>query len=610
MRGPTFETADVRFDDSHVEGDAMDGQRFPHRERQNADGRRPLWARLRLLGAKAAVLLLLPLALGLPHDHAAASGQPMWPWLLPFDTIRGWNYTQGPHQNSTALDFQPTDAGGKACTFISSAWVVAPTYGIAYWVPNGVEVCRPVAQWTVCWRLFHVTRDRIPNGTYVDTGDRVGKPGCCEDTGQGPQCQATAPHLHLEVKVDGTLQNIVGYSPGGWLVQSDGCIKKGTTVICPSTTSPKVLPRPLTDFNDDGLVNVLDFSMLLSRWSPDQDTRSMVDINNDKRVNVLDFSALLTNWGKVGVPIDPSGGAGPTITVGAASAVNGKVRVPVHASGSESTAFRGFNVHLRWDPNVFGFSDASAAGGLFDPATAACDGAIPDADGGGVEFACALRGETEPVSSGLLATFDLAPGPAGCSRLGLVSYGTPDNGDTLSGTLTVDTADPPLSQTNQYVGATTDEAGQPCTPPACLNEDSDNLCNEIDPDDDNDGFLDPVDFFPLDAGRAGDHDGDGIDSLTDDEDDGDGFSDSRENYLSTDPLDACPDGPSDDAWPLDVSKDGQITVVGDVLNFRDRIGARQGDPNWWQRLDFNADGAITVVGDALLYRGMIGESCT
>ena len=92
--------------------------------------------------------------------------------------------------------------------------------------------------------------------------------------------------------------------------------------------------------------------------------------------------------------------------------------------------------------------------------------------------------------------------------------------------------------------------------------------------------------------------------------DGDGFLDAVELYLGTDPLDACPDGPTDDAWPLDVSKNGQISVVADVLNFRGRIGATPGAPNWWQRLDFNADRLISVVGDVLMYRGMIGETCT
>ena len=91
----------------------------------------------------------------------------------------------------------------------------------------------------------------------------------------------------------------------------------------------------------------------------------------------------------------------------------------------------------------------------------------------------------------------------------------------------------------------------------------------------------------------------------------DGFDDDVESYLGTDPLDSCPDEIGvHDAWPLDVNMDMAITVVGDALNFRGRIGAAQGSPEWWQRLDLNADNFITVVPDILYYRGLINTGCT
>jgi hypothetical protein len=90
--------------------------------------------------------------------------------------------------------------------------------------------------------------------------------------------------------------------------------------------------------------------------------------------------------------------------------------------------------------------------------------------------------------------------------------------------------------------------------------------------------------------------------------DDDGFTNATEIYLGTDPFDSCPDGPSDSAWPLDIDNDAVISVTGDVLNFRGRIGATPGEPNWWQRVDLDGDGAITVVGDVLLYRGKIGQT--
>ena len=76
------------------------------------------------------------------------------------------------------------------------------------------------------------------------------------------------------------------------------------------------------------------------------------------------------------------------------------------------------------------------------------------------------------------------------------------------------------------------------------------------------------------------------------------------------PLDACPDDTSDDAWPLDINKDKMITAVGDVLAYLNRIGAKPGDPNWWQRLDLNKDSVLTAVGDILKYMNKVGERCT
>jgi hypothetical protein len=95
-----------------------------------------------------------------------------------------------------------------------------------------------------------------------------------------------------------------------------------------------------------------------------------------------------------------------------------------------------------------------------------------------------------------------------------------------------------------------------------------------------------------------------------DDGDGDGFTDGVEQCLGTDPLDACPDNPSDDAWPLDIDMNGDLSVTGDVFYYRGRIGATPSDPEWWQRLDLDMNGDISVTGDVFMYRGRIGETCT
>jgi hypothetical protein len=93
----------------------------------------------------------------------------------------------------------------------------------------------------------------------------------------------------------------------------------------------------------------------------------------------------------------------------------------------------------------------------------------------------------------------------------------------------------------------------------------------------------------------------------------DGFSDARETYLGTDPLDNCPDGPGDDAWPLDINMDTIINLIGDIIQFIGYVGWINTDPGWTpahQRRDLDGDGAVSVYGDVYGgYFGMIGLTC-
>jgi hypothetical protein len=130
-----------------------------------------------------------------------------------------------------------------------------------------------------------------------------------------------------------------------------------------------------------------------------------------------------------------------------------------------------------------------------------------------------------------------------------------------------------------------------------------------DDDDDNDTVLDGDDNCPTVANPGQeDFEPDGIGNACD-HSDGDGFLDAVELYLGTDPLAACPDDDTDDAWPLDIDMSSDLSVTGDVFNCRGRIGATPSDPEWWQRLDLDMSGDISVTGDVFMYRGRTGETC-
>ena len=70
----------------------------------------------------------------------------------------------------------------------------------------------------------------------------------------------------------------------------------GASVIPPTVP---VDSYNVADFNRDGKVNSVDFSILLAFWQKQPPFKNpYVDINKDNQVNSVDFSILLYNWGK------------------------------------------------------------------------------------------------------------------------------------------------------------------------------------------------------------------------------------------------------------------------------------------------------------------------
>ena len=82
--------------------------------------------------------------------------------------------------------------------------------------------------------------------------------------------------------------------------------------------------------------------------------------------------------------------------------------------------------------------------------------------------------------------------------------------------------------------------------------------------------------------------------------------------MGTDPLDACPDDASDDAWPPDVnggtgcgSHNGKVNIL-DVLCYKSEFGE---GAVYDARFDLNASGEVNIL-DVLLYKQVINTSCT
>jgi hypothetical protein len=86
------------------------------------------------------------------------------------------------------------------------------------------------------------------------------------------------------------------------------------------------------------------------------------------------------------------------------------------------------------------------------------------------------------------------------------------------------------------------------------------------------------------------------------DDDGDGWTDEDEGFMRTDPLNACPFDERHDAWPPDINNDGLVSLP-DVLRFKGPIhGAYD------RRYDINTDGVINIA-DVLLYKSLMGRHC-
>lgn len=167
---------------------------------------------------------------------------------LPFETGRLWSYTSGPHpvwENEgahAALDFAPATAI-SGC-FKSEAWVLAMADGLVVRSEFGAVVQdisiqgeqRSDGDEHTGWAILYLhiePNERVPAGTYLYAGDRIGHPSC-----EGGRANGT--HVHIARMYNGEWIAAGGPLPfqlGGWIAHSgskpyEGTLtKEGKTVI-------------------------------------------------------------------------------------------------------------------------------------------------------------------------------------------------------------------------------------------------------------------------------------------------------------------------------------------------------------------------------------------
>jgi LasA protease len=140
---------------------------------------------------------------------------------LPFESGRTWVFTGGPHGGWdtgsawAAIDFAPAEIAGCVA---SDEWVTASAPGLIVRSQYGAVLedldgdGYEGTGWVILY--MHVeSRDRVPIGTLVAAGDRLGHPSC-----EGGVANAT--HVHLARKYNGEWISADGTVPfvlDGWI---------------------------------------------------------------------------------------------------------------------------------------------------------------------------------------------------------------------------------------------------------------------------------------------------------------------------------------------------------------------------------------------------------
>jgi len=153
--------------------------------------------------------------------------------ILPFFIGQMWSFTGGPHGawehdgSRAALDFAPN--GESSGCIATNAWALAVAPGLVVRSEHGVVVLdldgdgSESTGWAILY-LHIATEGRIAKGTWVQTGDMIGKPSC-----EGGY--ATGTHVHIARKYNGEWTSADGPLPfvlSGWAAHAGRSPYQGT----------------------------------------------------------------------------------------------------------------------------------------------------------------------------------------------------------------------------------------------------------------------------------------------------------------------------------------------------------------------------------------------
>ncbi len=168
-------------------------------------------------------------------------------FILPIELGETWAFTGGPHtgwglgEPRAALDFAPPVLSGRCDT--APSWALAIASGVIVRSENGQVMIDTDGDHDerTGWNIFylHIATDgRIPLGTAVERGDRIGHPSC-----EGGR--STGSHIHLARKYNGEwipAEGVLAFNLEGWIAYNGseeyrGTLKRGNRTIIANVNS-------------------------------------------------------------------------------------------------------------------------------------------------------------------------------------------------------------------------------------------------------------------------------------------------------------------------------------------------------------------------------------